>query len=114
MSYIDIDLSRFDYSDAKILEDLYLETPLHAPNDEDFFNLPVSENYKNNKERIERDAKFFKEKTDANFQDEKYKQEKSRDASTKCGANLRDRSNAIDETFPDNENIIISNKPSDK
>ena len=98
MSYIDIDLSRFDYSDAKILEDLYLETPIHAPNDEDFFNLPVSENYKNNKERIERDAKFFKEKTDANFQDEK----------------SRDRANAIDETLPDNENIIISNKPSDK
>jgi hypothetical protein len=94
MSYIDIDLSRFDYSDAKILEDLYLETPIHAPNDEDFFKLPVSENYKNNKERIERDAKF---------QDEKYKQEKS-----------RDRANAIDETLPDNENIIISNKPSDK
>jgi hypothetical protein len=108
MSYIDIDLSRFDYSDAKILDDLYLETPIHASNDEDFFNLPVSDAYKNNKERIERDAKFFKEKTDANFQDEKYKQEKSRDA------NLRDRSNAIDETFPDNENIIISNKPSDK
>jgi hypothetical protein len=103
MSYIDIDLSRFDYSDAKILEDLYLETPIHAPDDKEFFNLPLNDNYKNNKERIERDAKFFKEKTDANFQDEKYKQEKS-----------RDRANAIDETLPDNENIIISNKPSDK
>jgi len=94
MSYIDIDLSRFDYSDAKILDDLYLETPIHAPDDKEFFNLPLNDNYKNNKERIERD--------------EKYKQEKSRDA------NLRDRSNAIDETFPDNENIIISNKHSDK
>ena len=89
MSIVDIDLSRFDYANPKILEDLYLETPINAPDDEDFLKLAINDSYKNNKERIERD--------------EKYKQEKS-----------RDRSNAIDETLPDNENIIISNKPSDK
>jgi len=58
MSIVDIDISRFDYADPKILEDLYLETPLNVPDDEDFFKIEVNDAYKNNKERIEREEKY--------------------------------------------------------
>lgn len=93
MSIVDIDLSRFDYANPKILEELYLETPLNVPDDEDFFKLEVSDAYKNNKERIERDAKY---KEDAR-------------SSMNFDANLREK-----EASEANANIIVSNKPSDK
>ena len=62
MSIVDIDLSRFDYANPKILEELYLETPINVPDENEFFNLPLNEDYKNNKERIERDLKYKEEK----------------------------------------------------
>jgi hypothetical protein len=71
MSIIDIDLSRFDYGNASLLEELYLETPLNVPDDDDFFKLELNEDYKNNKERIERDVALKKEKEESQLKEEK-------------------------------------------
>ena len=122
MSIVDIDLSKFDYANPKILEELYLETPINVPDDNEFFNLPLNEEYKNNKERIERDlkasaarlesdAKFLKEKTDANFKDAKFFKEKT-DAKYKEEKEANESRKRCD-TKVENE-TIISNKPSDK
>jgi hypothetical protein len=70
MTTIDIDISRFDYGNPQILEDLYLETPLDIKTDDDFFKLPLNEEYANNKERIERDEKLAKEKLKNIYSDE--------------------------------------------
>jgi len=54
MSIVNIDLSRFDYANESILEELYIETPIVIPDDEDFFKLELNDAYKNNTDRIER------------------------------------------------------------
>jgi uncharacterized protein YecT (DUF1311 family) len=54
MSIVNIDLSRFDYANESILDELYMETPIAIPDDQDFFKLELNEAYKNNTDRIER------------------------------------------------------------
>ena len=81
MSIVDIPLERF-YSDSKIIEELYFETPINAPSDEEFLNLPVNEDYKNNPERLEREEKYRLEK-EANIKEN--------------NAKNRDRSITIDD-----------------
>ena len=58
MSIVNIDLSRFDYANESILDELYMETPIAIPDDQDFFKLELNEAYKNNTDRIERTTKY--------------------------------------------------------
>jgi len=45
------DLSRFISEDSDIIERLYKETPIQTASFDDFFKLPVNEEYKKNQER---------------------------------------------------------------
>ena len=62
MTSVEIDLSRFDYGSETIMKELYMETPIIAPSNDDFFNLPLNDEYKNNTVRIERTKKLNEEK----------------------------------------------------
>lgn len=67
-SVVEIDLSRFDYESEAILDELLKPQEFDESTvmDNDFFNLPVSEEYKNNQERIQREEelKRMKEESD--------------------------------------------------
>ena len=67
MSVVEIDLSRFDYESEAILDELLKpqEFDENTVMDNDFFNLPVSEEYKNNQERIQREEGLAKLKEES-------------------------------------------------
>jgi hypothetical protein len=88
MSIVNIDLSRFDYANESILEELYIETPIIIPDDEDFFKLELNDAYKNNTDRIER-AKTELDKTKS---DDKTNESEARE---NLDANLRDDKNDV-------------------
>lgn len=60
--FINIPIEQFTFYDKKIIDKLYDETDPKSLSSVDYLNLPVTEAYKNNKERIEREEREKKEK----------------------------------------------------
>jgi hypothetical protein len=58
------DINRFLPADKKILDALYEETPVVYKSQEDFFNLPVNEEYKKNQEKKKLEIENIKPEED--------------------------------------------------